>query len=70
VRKKRYAVNNEEYHLDRRAVAVPIFNSAAKVVAALSVDGSSVEIQIPRIPNLADVLLETGRDISREICAN
>jgi DNA-binding IclR family transcriptional regulator len=70
VRKKRYAVNDEEYHLDRRAVAVPIFNSAAKVVAALSVDGSSVEIQIPRLPNLADVLLETGRDISREICAN
>jgi len=70
VRKKGYAVNDEEYHLDRRALAVPIFNGVAKVVAALSVDGSSVEIQTPRIPYLADALLETGRDISREICAN
>jgi DNA-binding IclR family transcriptional regulator len=69
VKKNRYAVNDEEYHLDRRAVAVPIFNGAAKVLAALSVDGSSIEIQLPRISHLADALLETARDISREICA-
>lgn len=71
VRKKRYAFNDEEYHFDRRAVAVPIFDLTSRsVIASLSVDGSTAEIPIPQIPRIANALLQAAEGISREISAN
>ena len=70
VRKRRYAINDEEYHLDRRAVATPIFDFHGHVVASLSVDGSSAEIAVQHFSKLAADLIETAEEISREIVAN
>ena len=70
VRRKGYAINDEEYHLDRRAVAAPIFDMTGHVIASLSVDGSSAEIPSENFPKLAHDLLETAEEISREIVAN
>ena len=67
VRKKSYSFNDQEYHLDRRAVAVPIFNNAQRVIASLSLDGCSSEIPLPRVPHIAAELLEGAREISRHL---
>jgi DNA-binding IclR family transcriptional regulator len=70
IRKKHYSVNDEEYHLDRRAVAAPIFDSDGQVIASLSVDGSTSEMPTHRFPKLAAELLAVAEEISREIIAN
>ena len=65
--KKRFAVNDEEYHLRRRAVAVPVFDNTGNVMSTLSVDGATSEIPIQRIPQLAQELIEMAEDVSRQI---
>lgn len=65
VRKKGYAVSDEEYLLARRALAAPIFNDSGHVMAAVSLDGSTTEIPMERINVLAEQLREAAQDISR-----
>lgn len=69
VRKKQYAVNDEEYHLDRRAVATPIFDDHRNVTASLSVDGSTAEIATHHFSKLAAILRTAAEEIAREIAA-
>jgi IclR family acetate operon transcriptional repressor len=69
VRCKRYAVNLEEYHLNRRAVAAPVFDDSGGVIASISVYGSTSDIPVQRILDLADKLVAAGADISRQLLA-
>jgi len=70
VRKRHYAVNDEEYHLDRRAVAAPILNDDGNVIASLSVDGSTTEIPAQHLSKVATVVLQAAEEISREIVSH
>jgi IclR family transcriptional regulator, acetate operon repressor len=69
VRGRRFAVNDEEYLPQRRAVAAPIFDSVGNVISALSVDGTTAEIPVAEIYRVADELVEMVEDISRQIAA-
>ncbi len=67
VRRRGYAIDNEECSAGIRAVAVPIRDSRGMVVAALSIAGPTHRLTDKRIAELAPDLLATGGEISRRL---
>lgn len=66
VRGRGFAINHEEYHVNRRAIAVPILSESGEAIAAISVDGMSPQILPSRVPQLVEQLYAASREISRE----
>ena len=69
VRGRGFAINHEEYHINRRAIAVPIFGNPGTLIGAISIDGMSEQILAARIPQLLEPLNGASCDISREMSA-
>jgi IclR family KDG regulon transcriptional repressor len=67
VRRRGYAIDNEECSAGIRAVAVPIRDSRGTIVAALSIAGPTHRLTEKRIADLAPNLLATGEEISRRL---
>jgi DNA-binding IclR family transcriptional regulator len=71
VRSCGYAVDNEEAERGARCVAVPIFNSAGRPAAGISVSGPTSHIQRSTVREIADALIDCGRSISERMgCAS
>ncbi|MFZ0039342.1 MAG: IclR family transcriptional regulator [Candidatus Acidiferrales bacterium] len=70
VRGRGFAINHEEYHVNRRAIAVPIISESGRAIAAISVDGMSSQILASRVPQLAEQLYAASRELSRELAAS
>lgn len=70
IRSRGYAVDNMEHEVGVRCIAAPIWDRTGKVVASLSISGPSVRITEERIPELAELVLSTTRDISAELGAH
>lgn len=56
VRSAGYAISNEENEEGVRAVAAPIFDRDGKVVAAVNLGGSSIQIKVEDLPTLGEVV--------------
>lgn len=68
VRRRGYAVNNEELAVGLRAVAAPIWGDQGSVVAAINISGSTETISRDRLrEELAPLLLETASEISQAL---
>jgi IclR family transcriptional regulator, KDG regulon repressor len=67
IRKQGYAVDDEEYEIGIRAVAVPICNQQGNVIAALSMPGPTSRIALKNTPQIAGTLTEAARAISRRL---
>jgi DNA-binding IclR family transcriptional regulator len=67
VRKLGYSVNDEENEIGYRAIAVPIFNSDQKVVAAISIAGTTSQISSTNHTGLTRQLKKTGAAISQKL---
>jgi len=67
IRVQGYAIDNEENEPGIRCVAAPILDSAQHVIASISISGPSVRITNEKIPELADMVVETSREISRTL---
>jgi len=61
-RRKGYAIDNEEYHLGVRCIAVPVRNRRKQVVASLGITGATVRFTSDKIDSYAKIL-KTGADI-------
>lgn len=59
-----YAMDDEEHELGLRCVAVPVRDYMGRVVAALSVSGTTVRINRDRLTQLIPLLQGAGREIS------
>jgi IclR family KDG regulon transcriptional repressor len=71
VRRKGYAVDDEENEKGIRCVAAPILNESGKIVAAVSISGPTVRLTMNQIQNtLSGKVRETGMKISRELGFN
>jgi DNA-binding IclR family transcriptional regulator len=68
VRECGYALDDEESLPGLRCVGAPIWNSQ-KVVAALSVSGSTLEVTEERLEEIAARLMVTAREISAQLGA-
>ena len=62
-----YAINDEENQLGSLCLGAPIFGHDNRVVASISICGTSAQITPHNVPGLASELTQTANMISREI---
>jgi DNA-binding IclR family transcriptional regulator len=67
VRRKGYAVDNEETERGARCVGAPIYNSQVRPFAAMSVSGPISYIQGELVPTIAGALKDACEKISRQM---
>ncbi len=68
VRKQGYAIDDEENERGIRCVGAPVFNEAAKVVAAISVSGPAFRVTKKSVQeNLKKEVMETALRISQKL---
>jgi DNA-binding IclR family transcriptional regulator len=70
VRLQGYAVDDCEYQMDMRCVAVPICDGEGRVVAALSVTGKSTDVPIEQCERIQRELTAMGRVITQRLSPN
>jgi IclR family KDG regulon transcriptional repressor len=68
-RKRGYAVDDMEHEVGVRCIAAPIWDSTDKVVASLSISGPSIRLTETTIPALAQLIMATTKEISKELGA-
>jgi DNA-binding IclR family transcriptional regulator len=64
VRRRGYAIDDEEIELGVRCVGAPIFDDNRRAIAAVSVSGPASRITAQNVPAIAEQLLRCCRDIS------
>jgi IclR family acetate operon transcriptional repressor len=64
VRRRGYAIDDEEIELGIRCIGAPIFNGDNQAIAAASVSGPSSRITAQNVSAIAEQLLRCCRDIS------
>jgi DNA-binding IclR family transcriptional regulator len=67
VRRSGYACDLEEHEAHIRCIAAPIWDHTDSVNASLSVTGPAVRMSNARLRQIAPLILEIGRKISREL---
>jgi DNA-binding IclR family transcriptional regulator len=70
IRRRGFAIDDEENEPEIRCVAAPVFDSEKRVLASISVSGPSVRIQRARIPELSSMVIETSCKISKALSYN
>ncbi|MDP1581004.1 MAG: IclR family transcriptional regulator [Candidatus Didemnitutus sp.] len=66
-RKRRFSLDNEEYHVGVRCLAAPVFGSDGTVVAAIGITAATVRFPKERIPEFADVVTAAADKLSRSL---
>ena len=64
VRQSGYALDDEEDEPGLRCLGAPVFDQNGKAIAATSVAGTTSQISLDRVPNLARMVTRTARAIS------
>ncbi len=67
IQEQGYAYTIEELELGLNAVAAPIFNQAARVIAAVSVSGPSYRLSQDKLQNLGKLTKATAQSISEQL---
>ncbi len=62
-----YAIDDEEHDEGIRCIAAPVLDYRGKVIAAVSIAGSSAAIVPQKDDETARILVETARDISKRM---
>ncbi|MBT9329879.1 IclR family transcriptional regulator [Paracidobacterium acidisoli] len=67
VRRRGYAIDDEEIEVGVRCVGAPIFNESRYPIAAVSISGPASRITAQSVPEIAEHLLRCCREISATI---
>ncbi len=67
IRRRGYAIDDEEIELGVRCVGAPIFNEHHRAIAAVSVSGPTSRITVQSVPGIAEHVLRCCRDISASL---
>ncbi len=67
IREQGYSFDDEEDEIGLRCIGAPIYDSSQKVIAAISVAGTTSQIESSRVQVIAKVVMETGRTISAQL---
>jgi IclR family transcriptional regulator, KDG regulon repressor len=67
VRDQGYAVDDEEFDLGVRCIAVPVFDFRAKVAGSIGISGPATRMTLERMPDLAASVVEIGRALSERM---
>lgn len=64
VRTQGYAIDDEEYNVGVRCVAVPVYDDRASCVAAIGISGPTSRLTLEKIPETAQTVVATGKELS------
>jgi len=67
IRRRGYAIDNEENRLTVCCVGVPVFDSNGRALAAISISGPSFRLNLKKLRDLAGPLKSTAIKISKEL---
>lgn len=67
VKKRGFALDEEEYNFGVSCIAAPIYDHNNNVIAAVGISGPSIRITSDRILQLAPNVVDAAREISRKI---
>lgn len=67
VRRRGYAIDDEEIEVGVRCIGAPIFNEHHRPIAAMSISGPSSRITAQSVPEIAGQLLRCCREISASL---
>lgn len=67
VRERGFALDDEEGTEGTRCIGAPIFDGRRRVVAAVSVSGPTFRLSIDRLYEIAPIVLEAAREISKRL---
>ncbi len=69
IRKQGYALDLEEFDLDIRCAAVPVFDMHGKVVAAVGISGPASRLTDDVLPGVIETVVSIGRELSNQMLA-
>lgn len=69
VRRRGYAIDDEEMEIGARCVGAPIFDSNHRAIAAVSVSGSSLRLAAHCVPGIAAHVIQCSKEISSALGA-
>jgi IclR family KDG regulon transcriptional repressor len=67
VRRLGYAVDDEEFDLGVRCIAVPVIDFRGKTIGSIGISGPTARISPERMPELAGIVLEVGKALSERM---
>ena len=67
VRSQGYAVDDEEFDLGVRCIAVPVFDFRGKAVGSIGISGPATRVTPERLPELAAGVVEIGKALSERM---
>jgi IclR family KDG regulon transcriptional repressor len=67
IRRLGYAVDDEEFDLGVRCIAVPVFDFRGKVVGSMGISGPATRVTLEQLPELAATVIEIGKALSERM---
>ena len=67
VRANGYAIDDEEWNLGVRCIAVPIFDYRDKCEAAIGISGPTTRLSLEKISQLSTAVIEIGKELSAKM---
>ncbi len=67
IRRRGYAIDNEEHEIGVRCVAAPIYDTTGKVTAAVSISGPSVRLTLRDLPRYGKIVMRAAAEISSRL---
>lgn len=67
IREAGYALDDEEDEIGLRCIGVPVFGEPPKVIAAISVAGTTGQLPLEQVPTLARMVKQTAAEISLQL---
>lgn len=67
IRRKGYAIDEEENEVGIRCIGAPVFDHTGRVVAAVSISGSILTVTRDKIPELSKKVVDSARRISEKL---
>jgi DNA-binding IclR family transcriptional regulator len=70
VRRRGYAIDDEELEVGTRCVGAPIVDEAGRAIAAMSVSGASARLAAHCVPGIAKHVTRCAKEASAELAAH
>ncbi len=67
VRSQGYAIDDEEWNLGVRCIAVPVFDHRDKCEAAIGISGPTTRLSLEKISQLSTTIMQIGKDLSSKL---
>ena len=67
VRAQGYAIDDEEWNLGVRCIAVPVFDHRDKCEAAIGISGPTTRLPLEKISQLSPIVIEIGKELSAKL---